>query len=117
MRQGPTKVGRKQENKRETGTQRGTRELFRVRKSGEAAGEREKRQRKRGEKRDNQARGWRTRKGRESGGVRKWAEAAKHRDSRRPEEEGGGSDQSCEREGKRAGGDEEGCRVVGGTVR
>lgn len=38
-------------------------------------------------------------------------------DSRRPEEEGGGSDQSCEREGKRASGDEEGCGVVGGTVR
>ena len=46
-------MGRKQQNKRETGTQRGTRELFRVRKSGEAAGESEKRQRKRGEKRDN----------------------------------------------------------------
>ena len=49
--------------------------------------------------------------------MRKWAEAAKHRDSRRPEEEGGGSDLSCEREGKRASGDKEGCGVVGGTVR
>ena len=116
MRQGQTKVGRKQQNKRVTGPQRGTRELFRVRKSGKAAGGREKRQRQRGEKRDNQARGWWTRKGRESGGVRKWAEAAKHGDSMRPEEEGGGRDQSCEWEDKRASGDED-CRVVGGTVR
>ena len=93
MRQGQTKVGRKQQNKRETGTQRGTRELFRVRKSGKAAGGREKRQRKRGEKRDNQARGWWTRKGREwrseemgrSGKARRFDEAGGRRRRQRPE--------------------------------
>ena len=51
MRQGQTKVGRKQQNKRETGTQRGTRELFRVRRVGKPLGG-ERKDRERGAKRE-----------------------------------------------------------------
>lgn len=76
----------------------------------------ERKDRERGAKRETTRQGGGGHEKGESGGVRKWAEAAKHGDSMRPEEEGGGRDQSCEWEDKRASGDED-CRVVGGTVR
>lgn len=51
-------MGREHQNEGQTGTQRGTRELFRVRQRGEAAGESEKR------RTDRQTREWWARKGR-----------------------------------------------------